>query len=63
MKVLAGFLMGMGILHLSILTIAATFMNLGTAAERISSRFDAMVILGLGAILWQLTQLLSRKKQ
>ena len=55
MKALAGFIIAIGVMRVSFLTIA-TFMNIGTAAERIGDRFDAIVILTLGAILWQLSR-------
>lgn len=62
MKFFAGVVMAIGIYRLGFVAIAS-FMNIGTAAERISERTDAIVITVLGAVLWQLTQLLNQRGQ
>lgn len=62
MKFLAGTIMALGGCRLIIISVA-TFMNLGTASERINDRGDAIIILVLGSILWQITQLLRQKGQ
>ena len=59
MKFLAGAIIVMGFIRLTIINIAL-FMDTGTAVERIDGRFDAMVLITLGAILWQITRLLNR---
>lgn len=60
MKLLAGFIIATGAYRILIVTIA-TFIDMGTVADRASDRFDAIVIFALGAILWQITQLLRRQ--
>jgi len=59
MRFLAGVVMALGAIRASIAFIA-TIMDIGTASERVDSNFDAIIIFVLGAILWQLTQLLNR---
>ena len=54
MRFLAGLIMATGVTRIIIITIA-TIMDVGTAAERLDSNFNSIVILVLGAILWQLT--------
>ena len=61
MKIFAGLIMATGAFRI-VITSIATFMNVGTVAERISDRFEAIVIFVLGAILWQITQLLNHKE-
>ena len=61
MKFLAGMIIAVGASIATITTIA-TVLDIGTQIERVHSNFEGVVILVLGAILWQVTRLLRAMK-
>ncbi len=61
MKFCAAFMVGYGVMD-SLFITASGIMGLSEAVERIQGRWQSLILIGLGLILWQLCTLAANSK-